>query len=322
MKKIFILYLITFGFLNSLQAQSVKDIVGVYSLRGGTHFLKPDQTFVLVAYATLITGKWELQEKGLVLLTPDYEKEKFTLYGRNNKNIGDSTKIMLSYGFYDDETLLHFGPLRKPVPEFKRVFKPGHRHISFPYVYTRKGNSEEVSFTYFDEGFMREGPTNPEIYTFLNKKKFNDFIGIYYAEKRDYQAFYYQYKNGRLYNDEESYSDKGDLETELNAMEPNFKSLISSAGDGAVSRDEMYVTPLYNMYDQDREDFDLNFTFSTEKNAWLNTLNYKQDEELAADYDYNKVNILFEYQKMNDFTKMNSVIKIDETPIFISPYAD
>ena len=322
MKKILILYLITFGFLNSVNAQSVKDIVGVYSLRGGTHFLKPDQTFVLVGYATLITGKWELKEKGLVYFIPDYEKEKFTLYGRHNKNATDSTKIMLSYGFYDDETLLHFGPLKKPVPEFKRIFKPGHRHISFPYVYRAKGNSDEISFTYFPYEFDGKRNEEPEIYTFQNKEKYNDFIGYYWRVKNDNQPFYYQYKNDRLYSDEDTYGEKNDLTNALEEIEADFKTLISESNSTDFSPKKMYSTPLYNSIDVSPEELLLNYKFNEQKNAWLNILNYEQDEELSPDYDYNITNILFEYQKVEDFKKTNIVIKIDEVPIFISPYAD
>ena len=322
MKKIFILYLTTFGFLNSVNAQSVEDIVGVYSLRGATHFLKPDQTFVLVGYATLITGKWELQEKGLVHFIPDYEKEKFTLYGRHNKNTTDSSKIMLSYGFYDDETLLHFGPLNKPVPEFKRIFKPGHRHISFPYVYRVKGNSDEVSFTYFPYEYDGRRTKKPEIYTFVNKEKFNDFIGFYWRVKNDNQPFYYQFKNDRLYSDEDTYSQKDDLGNALEEIEADFKTLISESTSTDFSPKKMYSTPLYNFYDAGSEELLLNFKFNKQKNAWLNILNYEQDEELSPDYDYNKTNIVFEYTKLEDFTKTNCAIKIDEVPIFISPYAD
>lgn len=40
---------------NRIKAQTVQDIVGAYSLRGGSHFLKPDQTFVIIGYSTIIT---------------------------------------------------------------------------------------------------------------------------------------------------------------------------------------------------------------------------------------------------------------------------
>ena len=66
MKNIEILFSIVLGFLNTTQAQTTHAIVGAYHLRGGNHYLKADPTFVILAYATLITGKWELQENGLV----------------------------------------------------------------------------------------------------------------------------------------------------------------------------------------------------------------------------------------------------------------
>jgi len=315
--KFAVIILITI-FTNQMKAQTVQDIVGAYSLRGGSHFLKPDQTFVIIGYATLITGKWELKEKGLVLFTPDGPKEKFTLYGRHNKNIVDSVKIMLSNGFYDDETLLHFGPLQKPVPELKRIFKPGHRHISFPYVYTTKANTDFVSFSSFPYG--EESTKTPEIYTFANKENYNDFIGFYFEDKHQYKPFYYIFKDGKLYHDEDSYGEKEDLETVMQENSGELNDLVYNLSHLNFSPPKVYYTPLYNEFNGSNEEFSLNFKFNKDKNAWINTLNYVENEENSKDYNYNTVNILFEYQQLTDFTKQKSVMKIDQKPIFISTY--
>lgn len=314
-----IIILITL-FTNQMKAQTVQDIVGAYSLRGGSHFLKPDQTFVIIGYATLITGKWELKEKGLVLFTPDRPNEKFTLYGRHNKNMGDSVKIMLSNGFYDDETLLHFGPLQKPIPELKRIFKPGHRHISFPYVYTTKADKDFVSFSSFHYG--EENTKTPEIHTFANKENYNDFIGFYFEDKHQYKPFYYVFKDGKLYHDEDSYSEKEDLDTVMQENSGELNDLVYNLTHLDFSLQKIYYTPLYNEFNGDEEEFNLNFEFNKDKNAWINTLNYVENEENSKDYDYNTINILFEYQQLTDFTKHKSAIKIDQKPIFISSYDD
>jgi len=319
-KTMIILLFITMSCILDIYSQNPQDITGAYSLRGGNHYLKPDQTFVIIGYATLITGKWELKDKGLVLFTPDRPKEKFTLYGRHNKNIGDSVKIMLSNGFYDDETLLHFGQLQKPIPELKRIFKPGHRHISFPYVYTTKANADFVSFSYFNYG--EETSPTPEIYTFTNKENYNDFIGFYFEDKHQYKPFYYQFKNGKLYYDEDSFSEKEDLEAALQENPNELSDLINNLNHLDFSPQQLFYTPLYNEFNGNEEEFNLNFEFNKDKNAWIDKLNYDDNEEKSKDYDYNTINILYEYQQLNDFTKHKSVIKIDQKPIFISNYED
>lgn len=291
-----------------IKAQTIQDITGAYTLHGGNHYLKPDQTFVIIGYATLITGKWELKDKGFVLFTPDFPKEKFTLYGRHNKNIGDSVKIMLSNGFYDDETLLHFGELQKPVPELKRIFKPGHRHISFPYVYTTKANTDFVSFSSFPYG--EESNKSPEIYTFTNNENYNDFIGFYFEDKHQYKPFYYQFKNGKLYYDEDSFSEKEDLEAAFRENSNELSDLINNLNHLDFFPQQLFYTPLYNEFNGNEEEFNLNFEFNKDKNAWINTLNYVENEENSK--DYNTINILFEYQQLNDFTKQKSAIKIDQ----------
>lgn len=319
MKKMIILLFITTSCILDIYSQNPQDITGAYTLRGGNHYLKPDHTFVIIGYATLITGKWELKDKSLILFTPDHPKEKFSLYGRHNKNIGDSVKIMLSNGFYDDETLLHFGPLQKPVPELKRIFKPGHRHISFPYVYTTKANSDFISFSYFPYG---EETATLEIYTFTNKENYNDFIGFYFEDKHQYKPFYYQFKNGKLYYDEDSYSEKEELETVLQEKSVELHDLINNLTHLDFSPQKIFYTPLYNEFNGNDEEFNLNFEFNKDKNAWINKLNYVDNEENSKDYDYNTINILYEYQQLNDFTKQKSAIKIDQKPIFISNYED
>lgn len=319
MKKMILFLFLVISLSKNTYAQNLQDIAGTYSLRGGSHYLKPDKTFVILGYATLITGTWELKEKGLVLFTPDRPKEKFTLYGRHNKNIGDSLKIMLSNGFYDDETLLHFGALQKPVPELKRIFKPGHRHISFPYIYTTKADADFVSFSYFNYGEKSE---IAEIYTFVNKENYNDFIGFYFENKHQYEPFYYQFKEGKLYYDNDSYSEKEDLETVLQENSDELAQLINNLNHLDFSPQKIFYTPLYNEFNGSDEEFNLNFEFNKHKNAWINKLNYVDNEEKSKDYDYNTINILFEYQQINDFSKQKSKIIIDEKPIFPSPYND
>lgn len=302
-------------FTKQMTAQTIQDVVGAYTLRGVNHYLKSDQTFVIIGYATL-TGKWELKEKGLVLFTPDRPKEKFILYGRHNRNIGDSVKIMLSNGFYDDETMLHFGELKKPVPELKRIFKPGHRHISFPYIYTTKANADFVSFSYFN--YSEETSPTPEIYTFTNKENYNDFIGFYFEDKYQYKPFYYHFKIRKLYFDDDSFSEKEDLETVLQEKSSELFDLIKNLTNLDFSPQKIFYTPLYNEFNRSDEEFKLNFEFNKDKNAWINTLNYIDNEEISKDYDYNTINILYEYQQLNDFTKQKNAIKIDQKPIFIS----
>lgn len=84
------------------------------------------------------------------------------------------------------------------------------------------------------------------------------------------------------------------------------------------SAQKIYYTPLYNEFNGGDEEFSLNFEYSKDKNAWIYTFNYVEDEEDFKDYDYNTINILYEYQKLNDFTKQKSNIKIAQKPILFN----
>ncbi|KIC02118.1 hypothetical protein OA88_10335 [Flavobacterium sp. JRM] len=92
MKKIFILIILMLSNYNA-KAQTPNDIVGYYKLRGGSHYLKPDGTFVIIGYATLITGKWTLKEHGEVNFVPDSPKESFQVYGRYNSRVKRKLQI-------------------------------------------------------------------------------------------------------------------------------------------------------------------------------------------------------------------------------------
>jgi len=305
--------------LNCIKAQTTSDIVGAYTLRGATHYIKPDGTFALLGYATFITGKWKLEDGGVVKFIPEYAKERFYLYGRYNENIGDSTKIMLSNGFYDDETLIHLGELKTPVPEFKRIFKPGHRHISFPYVYSVKGKHTIISFAHFLPDDEKEGKA--EIYSFQNKERYNDFIGYYWKDDRNYHPFNYFYKNGKLYSENGKFSEKADLKTVLRESEKELRDMVENPFVAFYSR-QIYSTPLYHPYSGTSEDLKREYTFNKSKNAFLNTLNYEKDEEKSKDFDYNNMNILYEYFNLYHFSIQESIIKTDEVPVFISTYED
>jgi hypothetical protein len=315
-------FLVSIAFISA--AQVPQDIVGIYNLRGGLHYIRPNHTFIIVAYATIITGKWELKEKGWVLFTPDYEEQKFTLYGRHNKYLGDSTKIMLSNGFYDDETLLHFGALESQVPQFKRIFKPHHRHISFPYVYTTNANNNNLSFTYFKYypyDIKPDSSTVSEIYSFKNAEKFNDFIGYYWRERKDHEPFYYQYKNEMLYSDDgESAGEKQDVETVLKETEEGFREMLTDTTSTEFSPKKIYFTPKYNACSISEEDFAAHYIFNYKKNAWLHRNDYVEGEELMNTFDYNNTHIIYEYQKLNDYFITKSAISIDQKPIFTSPF--
>ncbi len=303
---------IVFCFTNAF-GQIEKDLVGFYQFRGGAHYLKADKTFIIIGYATIITGKWELKEKGIVLFTPDYEKQAFTLYGRHNKKLRDSAHIMVSYGLHDEETFMHIGTLDKKTPKLKRVFKEGHRCISFPYIIRKKMFIDTMSFSFLPYIGNRDDNYIPEVYTFYNTEKYNDFVALHHMVKNNDLPFTYLFKENKLYYDVDTYGEKSDNDKEVKEMELAIKET-----DGEPSGDAIYFTPLYNECNSviSQSNFSRNYKFDESKNAFINFLNYKEGEERQADYDFNNLNIINKYNRLTNFIQFKDNIKIDQVPIF------
>lgn len=312
MKKSVLLFAAQMCLALCTHAQTEKDIVGYYQLRGGAHYIKADHTFLIIGYATVIVGKWSLQKEGVVTFTPDYEKSSFTLYGRHNNNIKDSSKFMLSNGLTEEETFLRLGTLNDNAPNLKRVFKPGHHCIVYPYVYVTSSKSDTISFASHPYQEIGNKAYKPEIYTFYNTEHYNDFIAFYHKDDFNNHPFSYLYKDEKLFYSETSYGEKQDLTTALKDGELDDLSNIE------FSPKEIYCAPGYKTYDNttDEETFRQNYKFNAQKNAFINVLNYKEGEEKKPDFDYNNENILYRYTRIFNPGIVSKKISIEQTPIF------
>ncbi|MCV9933611.1 hypothetical protein OIU80_15100 [Flavobacterium sp. LS1R47] len=310
MKKIIILFAIMLSNYNA-KAQTQNDVVGYYKLRGGSHYLKPDGTFVIIGYATLITGKWTLKEHGEVQFIPDAPKESFQVYGRHTPELKENSKFMLSNGLHEEETFMHIGKLSAVKPKLQRVYVKGHHCIKFPEVYTTTKKADTISFTSLPYSNSENKEYKPKIYTFNNIENFNDFIVYHFEDKDNYHPFSYLYKDGGLYYSKH-FGEKLDLNEELSKSEFSQISGIDFAPNLVL------YTPKYKSYDADieNEEFKLNYTLDEKRNAYINKLNYVAGEENTADYDYNNTNLLYIYKKINTFITTQKSFLIEEKSIF------
>lgn len=311
MKKIFILIILMFSNYNA-KAQTQNDVVGYYKLRGGSHYLKPDGTFVIIGYATLITGKWTLKEHGEVNFVPDSPKESFQVYGRYTPELKENSKFMLSNGLDKGETFMHIGKLSAVNPKLQRVYVKGHHCIQFPEVYTTTKKVDTISFSSFPYDNLRAKDFKPTIYTYNNTEKFNDFIVYHFSDHPNYHAFSYLFKDNVMYEDEDDYSKKQNLNDALKESEFGQISGIDFEPKIVLS------TLKYNIRESDTEDinFKLNYNLDEKRNAYINKLNYVAGEENAEDYDYNNTNLLYIYKKIDTFIKFQKAFLIEEKSIF------
>lgn len=296
MKNIFILFVVIIFNYNA-NAQNQDDVVGYYQLRGGSHYLKPDGTFVILGYATLITGKWFLKEHGIVNFVPDEPKESFLVYGRHTPELKENSKFMLSNNLHEEETFLHVGKLDGLKPRLQPIYVKGHRCIKFPEVYTTDKKTDTISFTslpyYLD---ISAQDYQSKIYTFYNTDKFNDFIVYYFKKDGNFTPFSYLYRDGGLHYGKH-FGEKQNLEEALSESEFAQISKIDFSPKIIVS------TPLYNMNESDFETdlFNQNYYLDEKRNAYISKYNYEAGEENNENYDYNNTNLLNIYKMISTF---------------------
>lgn len=300
-------------------AQKDSDIVGYYELKGGYHYLKPDHTFVLVGYATYVTGKWKLEQDGIVNFVPDYEKEAFTLYGREDPKLKNSSKIMLSYGFDDEETFINFGPLAKKDISLQRIFAKEQQTFTFPYVYNKSDLTRDISFTFLQYNQLLFDPNSiSDIYKFSIENNFNDLIGVHTKITRYNQPFQYFFKDDKLYYNTESYAEKQDLNEALKESEMDLND-----DEVQTKSDYFFITPKYNdvSYKFQGEPIESNYKFIPEKNAYVDQY-YIEGQENDSKTDYNNTSIIYVYKIIPYSEIIQSKFKIIEKPLFDLPVSD
>lgn len=291
-------------------AQKQQDLVGFYKLRGGSHYLKADSTFVIIGYATLITGKWALKKQGEVIFTPDRPEESFYIYGRHDKKLKSESKFMLSNGLGEEETFIKVGALDNKTPQLRRIFQKNNHCFKYPEIYNTKQKGDTISLSSIPYGSQTE-KSLPTIYTFYNKNHYNDFIVIHYKQDYKYEPFSYFFKDNILY-----YGDHGGKKEDL--KEYLKESSFSGISKTVFSPEEILITPLYKDYEiDDKELFNAQYSFQESKNAFIDKFNYVENEENTSDYEYNNTNILNQYKRIDSYIKFDKKFNIDEKAIFI-----
>ncbi|TRX38018.1 hypothetical protein FNW52_03710 [Flavobacterium sp. ZT3R18] len=304
---LFILFSIS---MHQAFAQAQQDIVGFYQLRGGSHYLKADSTFVIIGYATLITGKWLIKEGGEVIFTPDHPDKSFYIYGRHDKNLKNESKFMLSNGLGEEETFIKMGTLDGKTPQLKRIFQKGNHCFKYPEVYSTKQKTDTISVSSIPYGYQEEKLT-PTIYTFYNTNHYNDFVIIHYKQDYKYEPFSYLFKDNILY-----YGDHGGKKEDLkeHLKESNFSAISQTI----FNPEEILLTPLYKNYViEDKELFNEQYSFIESKNSFIDKFNYTENEEKSPDYEYNNTSILNQYKRIDSLIKFDKKFNIEEDAIFI-----
>ena len=87
---------------HSAGANNDDEIIGLYALssstpEGGAHmFVLENGTYAIAYFGGIRTGQWKKIKDDTFRFTPNTKQSEFELYGRYNRDLGDSLKIFFN----------------------------------------------------------------------------------------------------------------------------------------------------------------------------------------------------------------------------------
>ena len=187
MKKLFLALCILL-FSKTFAQTKKPDFVGFYRERGGVFYIKEDKTFLIVAYATLITGTWDVKEikihtdKGkksqkFVVLTPYRPEFPFSVFGRKNPSI--KTGYQIKYSTTDKEDISDSVYIGGSLDKMQAFFNPSPNCFSGVDIYKGKKLPKEFILADLNTHELRRSEQSKVKYTDLfsfSTEGYNDFI--------------------------------------------------------------------------------------------------------------------------------------------------
>jgi hypothetical protein len=187
MKKLFLALCILL-FSKTFAQTKKPDFVGFYRERGGVFYIKEDKTFLIVAYATLITGTWDVKEikirtdKGkksqkFVVLTPYRPEFPFSVFGRKNPSI--KTGYQIKYSTTDKEDISDSVYIGGSLDKMQAFFNPSPNCFSSVDIYKGKKLPKEFILADLNTHELRRSEQSKVKYTDLfsfQTDGYNDFI--------------------------------------------------------------------------------------------------------------------------------------------------
>lgn len=316
-----ILFLIMTAYSN--QSSGQQQLAGAYNHsskgdpQGGSYlFLLENGKFVITFFGGVVKGNWTVSGDR-VNFKPDAPEERFYLYGRHNKDLGDSCRMFFR-GFDDVATFIGFEQPATELPVLRRVFNEGSNCYTYPYVHKFPHKIPEVVFADRPYGYQEEqsnGEPFPDAYQFSNPEGFNDFVVYYVKENRDLRPFFAKIEGEQLLFGEHDASKREPLPTGGENLD-----FITEVAALPKSDKEVFYSPQYNQASVKMKEDTLNWRFDAKKNAYLNIYNYEEGEEYRPkeEADYNRPNVYYSFIELPVAAKMPLKFKVEGKPLFVA----
>ena len=299
-------------------AQNKDNITGTYSLgssspEGGGHLIVLENgVYAITYFGGIQTGKWKLKEDDVYRFSPNIKESTFELFGRYNKDLKDSTKIFFR-GFENSQTFIQLRTTKKEDYIMQRVFNTDANCFDFPYVHIFKAAANSISLM-----FESYGEERSSIITFKNPEGYNDFVTNFVeVESSEARPFSATFKDNMLSFKDNNYSQRTPLDKDSEDI-TFLKKIIDKEKDNNI----LYFNPSYNMFggldsEEENQDIREHYIFNKEKNAFIDTEYYVEDEEyIKSEESYDNMSVIYAYKILKEYIKESVKFKINGNPIF------
>ncbi|WP_045501732.1 hypothetical protein [Chryseobacterium sp. StRB126] len=294
--------------------KNAENIDGVYKAKGAVFIINKNKTFLIMAYATLIKGTWNI-DKDLMYLKPKNPEDKFYIYARKNPDIKTGMRI----NFTGDD----IGNSNIAVGEFpnkmQSLFNDEANCLDYPNVHMFKEKWPAITLLEeHNDGNWKTADIPRLMYNFPTTD-YNDFIIQHMQDSLYHNDFVFKITKKGL---SDLNSGSGEIIQKSTVKEEfsNEKEMefINQSFDMAFNADYKLVNNAYNMNDDMNEKIDLiGYKYDKQKNAYVNAavpakqLNYKSK-------DYHDNNVLMKFDRITGTSQPQVALKKLPKPLFVA----
>lgn len=207
MKKLF-LFLSILCFCNVFSQKDNTDFVGYYRHRGGVFEIRKDGTFLVVGYATLITGTWQVEEfeikqknkspkkERVCVLTPYRPEFPFDIFGRKNPEIKKGYEFQFRTQDEMEADRVYIG---SSLQQMQAFFNPSPNCFNSKYIHkSQETTPKEFILADLNEYRYLEKGKYEHLFTFP-VGEYNDFIIEHIpVHSNNSRKFYFALINNQL----------------------------------------------------------------------------------------------------------------------------